>query len=408
MPRIPGVSRIAGLFTVRRLVLAVVGLLVIAGVAAALRPDTLEVETALVRRGPLQVTVDADGRTRVRDRYVVAAPVSGRLERVPLAEGDVVRAGDVIARIAPAPFDEPSARQARARLDGARALAVQAEARVRLADAALGQARRDAGRTRRLLDAGALAPRALEEAELAARARADEYAAARAQATAARADVDAATAALLYAGGDAGDAGGPARGVVTVRAPSAGRVLRLAERSERAVAPGAPIAEIGDTRRLEVVVDVLSSDAARVRPGMAVRLEGWGTGEQAAVPGRVRRVESAATTRVSALGVEEQRVDVLVDVVDPPASLGDGYRMDARIVVWEQGDVLTVPASALVRAGTGWAAYVVESGRARLREVRVGQMGSAAAQVAGGLREGAQVIAFPSDRVREGTRVVAR
>lgn len=405
MPRIPGVSRIAGLFTVRRLVLAVVGVLVIAGVAAALRPDTLEVETALVRRGPLQVTVDADGQTRVRDRYVVAAPVSGRLERVPLAEGDVVRAGDVVARIAPAPFDEPSARQARARLDGARALAVQAAARVRLADAALGQARRDAGRTRRLLDAGALAPRALEEAELAARARADEYAAARAQATAARADVDAATAALLYAGGDAG---GPARGVVTVRAPSAGRVLRLAERSERAVAPGAPIAEIGDTRRLEVVVDVLSSDAARVRPGMAVRLEGWGTGEQAAVPGRVRRVESAATTRVSALGVEEQRVDVLVDVVDPPASLGDGYRMDARIVVWEQGDVLTVPASALVRAGTGWAAYVVESGRARLREVRVGQMGSAAAQVAGGLREGAQVIAFPSDKVREGTRVVAR
>jgi HlyD family secretion protein len=185
-------------------------------------------------------------------------------------------------------------------------------------------------------------------------------------------------------------------------------VLRLAERSERVVAPGSPITEIGDTHGIEVVVDVLSSDAARVRSGMPVRLEGWGGAAQGDALGRVRVVEPAASTRVSALGVEEQRVDVIVDVVDPPPSLGDGYRVDAKIVVWSADGVLCVPASALVRHGEEWAAFVVESGRARLRPVRVGAMGGATVQVLEGLREGDEVIVFPSDAVRAGARVAAR
>jgi HlyD family secretion protein len=395
--------RLSKLLTPKRLTLAALGVIVIAGGAAALRPDATEVETAAVARDALRVTVDAEGKTRVRDRYVVAAPVPGRLERVPLAEGAAVRAGDVIARLAPAPLDEPAARQARARLDAARALATEAATRVRLTESALGQARRDAERTRRLLEAGAVAARALEEADLAARARADDLAAARAHLAAARAEVDQATAALLHAGATPD---GGAGGVVVVRAPAAGRVLRLAERSERIVAPGSLIAEIGDTRGLEVVVDVLSSDAARVRPGMPVRLEGWG-GDRP-VSGRVRLVEPAAATRVSALGVEEQRVNVVVDVVDPPASLGDGYRLDARIVVWEADDVLTVPASALVRDGDGWAVYAVHEGRATLRDVRLGQMGGAAAQVLDGLRAGDRVVVFPSDKLQPGARVAPR
>ncbi|HEY0969516.1 MAG TPA: HlyD family efflux transporter periplasmic adaptor subunit, partial [Gemmatimonadales bacterium] len=228
---------------------------------------------------------------------------------------------------------------------------------------------------------------------------ADDLAAARAQVAAASAEVDQATAALLHAGGGR-------EGAVVVRAPSGGRVLRLAERSERVVTPGSVIAEIGDTRALEVVVDVLSSDAARICEGMVVSLEGWGG--DGPVEGRVRRVEPAATTRISALGVEEQRVDVLVDVADPPASLGDGYRVDARIVVWESDAVLTVPASALVRVGAGWGAYVVESGRARLRIVEVGRMGGADAQVASGLAEGDRVVLFPSDRIGDGVRVTIR
>ena len=396
MLRIPAVSRF---LSIRRVVIGAAVVVVIAGVIAALRPEAVEVETAVVGRGPLRVTVDAEGRARVRDRFVVAAPVSGRLERMPLVEGDTVRAGDVIARLAPAPFDEPSARQAGARVAAARAIALEAETRVRVADAAFGQARRDVERTRHLHLAGAVAARTLEEAELAVQTRTSDLAAARARVAATAADVEQASAALLHAGGGAGGAGG----AVVVRAPSAGRVLRLAERSERVVAPGSAIAEIGDVRNLEVVVDVLSSDAARVGEGMAVSLDGWGG--DGTVHGRVRRVEPAATTRVSALGVEEQRVNVLVDVLDPPASLGDRYRVDASIVVWEDDDVLSVPASALVRMGAGWAAYVVEAGRARLRSIEVGRMGGATAQVLGGLAAGDRVIVFPSDRIGEGARV---
>jgi HlyD family secretion protein len=408
MAMLPRVRAIAATFTTRRIVLATAGALVTLGVVTVVRPDPMQVETAAVRRAPLRVTVDADGRTRVRERYVVASPVPGRLERIPLVEGDDVRPGDVIARVAPAPLDAPSARQAQARLDAARALAREADARVRGAAAGAEQARRDAARTRRLLEVGAVAPRALEEADLAARTRADDLAAARAHAAAARAEIDGATAALLHAGGATGPATGDGRGIVVVRAPAGGRVLRLAEQSERVIAPGAMLAEIGDVRRLEVVVDVLSSDAARVRPGMPVLLDGWGAAGQPVVRGRVRRVEAAASTRVSALGVEEQRVDVLVDVVDPPPSLGDGYRMDAHIVVWEGEAVLSVPASALVRVGSGWGVYAVESGRIQLRAVRIGQMGGASVEVAGGLREGARVVVLPSDQVRAGARVASR
>ena len=387
------------LLTTRRVVLAAVGVVVIAGVTAALRPEAVEVETAEVRRGPLRVTVDAEGRTRVRDRYVIASPVTGRLERLPFAEGDTVRAGDVIARVAPAPIDEPSARQARARLAAARAMASEARTRVRMAEAASGQARRDAERMRHLLAAGAVAPRDLEEAELALEASTDDAAAARAHVSLAAAEIDEATAALMYAGGGTS-------GAILVRAPSPGRVLRLPERSERVLAPGSVIAEIGDPHALEVVVDVLSSDAARICDGMPVSLDGWGAGVTAT--GRVRRVEPAATTRVSALGVEEQRVNVLVDVENPPAPLGDGYRVDARIVVFEAPDVLGIPASALVREGSGWAVYVVDGGRARLRTVQVGQMGGAMAEAVRGLTAGDQVILFPSDKIRDGVRVTAR
>lgn len=386
----------------KRVTIGVIAVALLAGTAGALRPDRVEVESAAVRVGPLRVTVDAEGKTRVRDRYVVAAPVSGRLERVPLAEGATVNAGDVIARIAPAPVDEPSARQARARLDAGRALAAEAATRVRLAEATLGQARRDAERARRLAEAGALSPRAVEEAELLARARAEDLAGARAHRAAAAAEVEQARAALLYAGGELATGGA----VVVVRAPTAGRILRLAERSERVIAPGSLIAEVGDTRSIEAVVDVLSSDAARVRPGMPVVLDGWGG--EAPVAGHVRLIEPAATTRVSALGVEEQRVNVLVDIPAAPAALGDGYRVDARIVVWERPAVPTVPASALVRAPAGWAVYAIDAGRARLRPVAIGQLGSAAAEVRGGLTAGERVVLFPSDAIRDGVRVRVR
>lgn len=385
--------------TPRRITLALLPALAVAGIAAALRPKAVEVETALMRRAPMRVTVDEEGRTRVRDRYAVTAPVAGWLHRVPLTEGDVVEAGDVVARISPLPLDAPTTRQASARLSAARAMRSQAETLATAAAAVLEQVRRETERTRRLHAAGALSRQHMEQAELTLRSHADDLAAARARAAAADAEVDQAAAALLHTAGDRD-------GLVLVRAPAGGRVLRLAERSARVITPGAPIAEIGDTRALEVAVDVLSSDAARICEGMQLTLEGWGADSM--LQGVVRRVEPAATTRLSALGVEEQRVNVIADINDPPSALGDGFRVDVRIIVWESDDELVLPAGALIRVGDGWGAYVVEQGRARLRHIRVGQLGGGGVQVEDGLMEGERVILFPSDRIREGTRVRPR
>ena len=385
-------------FTRKRIIIATAVAAVIAAVYWVFRPDPVDVEVERVRRAPVRVTVLAEGKTRVRDRYVVTAPVTGRLERIMLREGALLRPGDVIARLAPVLVDEPASRQARARLDAARALRAEADARVRLAQAAAQQAQRDLARARTLASAGALSRKALEDADLAARARGDDARAARAHAAAAEASVQEAAAALSYNSGAA-----TPRSVIAVRAPAAGRVLRIPDRSERIIAAGAPIVELGDTRWLEVIADVLSSEAARITPGMRVMLDGWG-GDQPLI-GQVRQVEPAATTRVSALGVEEQRVNVVVDVANAPASLGDGYRVDARVVLVERPSVVAVPPGALVRAGSDWAAFIVEGNRASLRRLRIGAMGDAAVEVLSGLREGDEVVIFPSDKTRDGVRV---
>ena len=363
-----------------------------------MRERPLDVDTALVRQGTLQVTVDAEGKTRVRDRYVLTAPVAGRLQRIDLAEGTRVRAGEVVARIAPMPLDAQSLRQAEARLALARALARDADTRVNQARASLDQERRTASRVIRLVDAGALSERDREEAQLALRLREDELESALSRARAAAADVEQARAALVAVGGGA-------RGtIVPVRTPADGHVLRVPERSERVVTPGAPIAEIGDPGALELVVDILSSDAARVRTGAPVIIDRWSDGEDA-LTGCVRRIEPAAFTRVSALGVEEQRVNVIIDLAKAPAELGDGYRVEARIVVWEQPNTITVPVSALFRQGEAWAVYVVEAGRAKLAPVRVGEQGGVDAQILSGLEVKDRVILFPSDQITPGRRV---
>ena len=370
--------------------------------AMAMRPEALPVDTAPVRRGPLRVTIDEDGVTRVRDRYVVSAPVGGRLERIALEEGDAVAAGDVVARIAAAPLDVRTAEQSGAGVSAATALLAEADAAVAQARAALAQARREAARRARLAEAGALSQEAREQAELAASTAARQLQAAEARAAAAAAEVRAARAGVADA-----DPGAAATGRVTVvRAPAGGRVLRVLQRSETAVAAGTPLVEVGDARALEVVLDVLSTDAVRVEPGMPVRVEEWGGGDT--LRARVRTVEPAAFTRVSALGVEEQRVNVVADLVEAAPRLGDNYRVEARIVTWEGDAVLTVPASALFRAGDGWGVFVVEEGRARARRVQVGHRGDAEAQVLGGLRPGETVIVYPSDRVDDGVRVAPR
>lgn len=362
-----------------------------------LRPSAIPVDVAAASIGAMQVTVNADAVTRVRAHYTVAAPVAGLLARIPLAEGDSVRQGDVVAVVLATPADPTTQRVALARLEAARAAQAQAAARALQVASALTQSEREAGRVRALAAAGALADRDVERATLGTDGYRRDLEAARAQ--------ERLTAAELAQAVAAADAASGAKGAATpIRAPAAGRVLRIPERSARVVAPGTPIMEIGDPGALEVAADVLSSDAASIRPGQVVTFRGWGG---APLVGRVRRVEPSARTRVSALGVEEQRLNVVIDIPDAPAALGDGFRLEASIVVWDGRGVLTVPASALLRAGEQWQLFVIDGGRARRRDVRVGHLGGGAAEIVAGLRAGDRVIVFPSDQVRDGSRVSA-
>ncbi|HEU5170003.1 MAG TPA: efflux RND transporter periplasmic adaptor subunit [Gemmatimonadales bacterium] len=383
---------------------AVVVLAIGAGIARALRPNPVPVEVAEVARGPLRVTVDEDGMTRVKDRFVVSAPLAGMLTRIELHPGDSVERGTAVARLLPAvsPMLDPRSRSAaEARVAAAQAALRQAETAVRRARAAADFAGREAERQRKLFAAGATAAQTLEAAELAERMRDEERASAEFGLRVAESELRVARAALRRL-----DADVPAGEQFVVPAPVDGRVLRVLQESETVVAAGAPLLEIGDAAALEIVVDVLTTDAVDIRPGALALIEGWGGGDT--LRGHVHRVEPAAFTRVSSLGVEEQRVNVLIDLEDRRerwGGLGDGYRVEARIVVWEAADVLQVPAGAVFRQGDGWAVYAVEGGRARLRPVEIGRRTAAAAQVLKGVEAGEPVVVYPSDNVRDGVRV---
>lgn len=370
--------------------------IVVAGVT--LSDPAMVVETAAVRRGPLRVTVDDEGRTRLRDRYVVAAPVSGRLERLIVKEGDRVEANAELGRIFPTPADPRAVAVARGQRAGAEARLAEARARLGMAIAAAEQKQRDVERAQSLADAGALSRDALEQARLAATSARQQRDTAQAAVRAADADAAAARAALVgLAPGDTGTA------AVTVRAPTSGRVLRVDQQSARIVVAGTPLVEIGDASGLEVVVDVLSEDAVQIAPGQPVSIEQWG-GDRA-LPGEVRLVEPEAFTKVSALGVEEQRVNVIVDLLDAPPALGAGYRVEARIVTWSGDDVLQVPASALFQSGGTWAAFVVREGRAVRQVVEIGRQSADDAEVRSGLREGERVVLYPSALLEDGVAV---
>ncbi|HEX9611761.1 MAG TPA: efflux RND transporter periplasmic adaptor subunit [Gemmatimonadales bacterium] len=367
--------------------------LAVAGAAALFRPAQVAVDGARVVRGPLVVTVDEEGETRVRDRYVVAAPVGGRVARIALREGDAVGPGAVVAHVFPAPLDARTREQAAARVEAAEDAQRAAVVAVAQARAAYQQAQRSCERVQQLAAAGLVPPEERERAELEETSRQRELESAEFRAQAAAHDVDAARSALLGGTGTA----------VPLRSPIRGRVLRIPERSERVVAAGTPLMEIGDPAKIEIVADLLSSDAVRVRPGAAMWIEGWGG--DTALQGRLRVIEPSGFTKISALGVEEQRVNVIGDLMNATAALGDRYRVEIRIVVWEASDVLKVPVSALFRSGDAWAVFVIEDGRARLRPVDLGHRNAFEAEIAGGLVEGAVVIRHPSDRVSEGTRV---
>ncbi len=382
---------------------------VVAGLAYGFMPRAVPVDAAEVRRAPLVVTVEEEGKTRVRERYLVSAPVAGFQRRIDLKAGDAVAAGEIVAAIDPArsaALDPRSRAQAEAQAHAASAALALAEDNARAATAAAQLARQERERAESLRRSGFVSEQAQDSART-AETRAQAAAAAAQQAVrVARFDLDTARAALASA------AQLQAHGVahrVEVRAPLAARVLKVLHESEGAVAAAQPLLEIGDPASLEVEVEVLSTHAVKIMPGSKVVLDRWGGAE--AIAGRVRVVEPSGFTKVSALGVEEQRVRVIVDFTSPHAAwarLGDGYRVEARFVLWEGQDVLQVPTSALFRQGEGWAVFVIDGGRAHRKPVAIGQRAGLATQVSSGLGVGEKLIAHPDESVRDGVRVKAR
>ncbi len=361
-------------------------------------PEPLPVETARVTRGPIQSVIEEDGETRAIDRYGIAAPVAGRLLRLPLREGDPVKAGETVATLAPLPLSEADRDLLQARLSSARALVIEARERASGAEAEAVLARRERERLADLVSRKFVSEQALEQAEAAQKAKAAALRAAQSREASTVADAQAAQAALAAVRAKAP--------VVPVASPVSGRVLRLAEKSERVVQPGTVLVTVGDPAALEVIVDVLSNDAVRVKPGMRMLLTGWG-GDRV-VEATVRTVEPAAFRKVSALGVEEQRVYVVGDLREVPPGLGDAYRVDARIVVAEAADALRVPLGALFRREGRWTAFVAVAGRVTARAVETGLRGPREAQVLSGLAEGDEVVLYPGNELSEGARVRAR
>jgi HlyD family secretion protein len=412
--------------------LAFVGGLVSATVFAFL-PKPVPVEVATVERGDLRVTVDEDGKTRVIDRYVVSAPLGGTMGRIELDPGDPVEVDTLIATIEPIEpplLDARTRAETAARLLAAQASTRQASAAVNRAKVAFEFAENERDRTAKLVDKGSVSQRTLDLAELEVSTREQDLESARFGVRVAQYEVEVAKAAIARidtAGKpkpkskpgavepttDAKPAEGPQQDVVEVRSPIVGAVLRVLHDQEGVVTPGTPLIELADPHALELVVDVLTTDAIQIEPGAPVEIRQWGG--DLPLNGRVRMVEPSAFTKVSALGVEEQRVNVIIDLgsrsdaSDNPQmkALGDGFRVEVGIVVWEGHDVLKIPVSALFRSEQRWSVWVIEGGFATLRTIEVGRREGLEVEVIGGLEAGEQVVIHPSDAVKEGVEVDA-
>jgi HlyD family secretion protein len=387
-----------------RKLLAGVGLFAVL-LVVALRPSPHEVDLAVVERGALQVTVEDEGETRVRDRFVISAPVAGRLLRIELEPGDAVRRGDTVATLRPAPpglLDARSRAEAAAAVEATTAAVGRARAERDRAQSARDRSRSDLQRHRELARSGIVSAEVLEIRETEARGADEALRASVFAAATADGELERARAVLVQS-----STGGPGREIV-LHSPVNGVVLKRLRESEAVVPQGEPILELGDPAALEIVSDLLSVDAVKVRPGQTVLIEQWGG--EGALRGRVRRVEPAGFLKVSALGVEEQRVNVVVDFEDPAQarSLGDGYRVEVRVVTWEAPEVVKAPTSSLFRHGEKWAVFAADGGRVRLRLVEVGRRNGPQAQILSGLNPGEQVVVHPSDSLHDGDRIRPR
>jgi HlyD family secretion protein len=388
----------------RRVLLAIV---VVGGLfAVALWPETIVVDVGTISRGPLVVTIDEEGVTRVRDRFVVSAPVAGRVLRIELEPGDGVKRGAVVARVraeTPALLDARTRAEAQAAIESARATLGRAQADAQRARTTLALAERELARARELAKSGLSTTQAVEAREAEMREAEEAVNAANFAVRAAASELQRAEARLAPTPPDV------AGRVVTVTAPVSGVILKRVRESESVVPAGDPLLEIGDPEQIEIVSDLLSTDAVRVKPGSRALIEQWGGDHP--LHARVRRIEPSGFTKISALGVEEQRVNVILDfenAADASRRLGDAYRVEVRIVTWETADALRVPTSALFRQGEEWAVYVVDGERARRTIVEVDHQTGQEAEITKGLADGARVILHPGDTLTDGARIQER
>lgn len=383
-----------------RIGIFLLALLVAAGLVYGFLPRPVPVDVVTATRGPLAVTVEEEGKTRVMERYVVSAPMSGYARRIDLKVGDPVKRGQVMALLEPARSDalDPRSRaQAAAQASAAEAALAGARENARVASVEAHLARTEALGKSKFLSAQAVDQARSNAARTQAAQQAADYAV-----NVARFQLDTARAALVR------PQSGSAADTLSVRAPVEARVLKLVHQSEGTVRAGDPLIEVGNPDTLEVEAEVLSTSAVKISKGAKAMLDRWGGNP---LQGVVRVVEPAGYTKISALGVEEQRVRVIVDFTSPRDAwqrLGDGYRVEASFVVWEGSDVLQVPASALFRHNNGWAVFVAANGYARLRTIQVGQRSGLQAQVLDGLKAGDKVIVHPDDKVLDGVRVKVR
>ena len=379
------------------LIPGVLAVVVILAVVFAMSPTPLPVETALVEERTLTILVEEQGRTRARDPFVVAAPINGRLLRIQLDEGNHVEQGQIIARIALAPEDRRTEATYRANLTAAEARQAAAEAALMEAESAVARARREEERRGELLKNNLISQEELEYYYQVTDSAEARRLSAQATQAAAAAEVESARSRLLGISTDNEE------GVLDITAPVNGTIYRVYEESERVVQAGTPLMDISNDDSLEIIIDLLTQDAVKVSPGDPILVTGWG--EDRVISARVSYIEPQAFTKISALGVEEQRVNVIAEFLEPTSPLGAGYRIEAGIVVWEEDNVLTVPTSALFQRSSTWQVFAVTGDTVELRALTLGQRGREYAQVLDGLQADDRIVLYPSDLISEGITV---
>lgn len=396
---------------IKRTIAAFAGAIILAGLVWFAWPQPVGVDLAAIANGPMEVTVEDEAKTRVRHVFTVSAPLIGRVLRTPRHVGDEVVKDDTIIAVmqptTPSFHDARTHAELEAALAAAEAAVKLAEAEVQRIEAALTFSRTEMSRAEALIRTNAVSLRVLDKARLELQTSEAALASAKAQLEVRRNERASVAARLVSpANSTAEDAQNSC--CIQLRAPVTGRVLKINQESEAVVLAGAPLIEIGDPKDLEIVADLLSTDAVRIKPGAAVKIDGWGGPP---VSGRVVRVEPAGFTKVSALGIEEQRVRTIIDLVDSPdkwSQLGHDYRVIVHVTIWSANNVLTVPVGALFRKDDEWAVFVVRDGRARVTPVQIGSRNNRAAEVRSGLSESDRVVLHPSDRVKDGSAVAER